>query len=258
MAGFVCIYYGNTGSSWLLEMLGSSPDVLVPGFEPLETWAWDVDHDTKLHWLETALTPPGARYGPEYEAWAEELRASPQVKGDLLKPSFTQVGFKMNDLAAFEPERVAEVLARTGAKAIFLTRANRIKHALSLYRYHEEDKSQFHGKDRYAPTTVRFPRFHYWVEESERLHDLAGHIRAVCIERIGEENVFDLGYREFVHEEGKRDVSARLTQFLGVTPGAGDGKYAKATPDDLRSAVTNYWALRLRYLPTRHRRHLRD
>ena len=258
MAGFVCIYYGNTGSSWLLEMLGSSPDVLVPGFEPIEGWAWDADHDAKLRWLETAMTPPEVRYGPDYAAWVDELRASPQVKGDLLKPSFTQVGFKMNDLAAVEPERVADVLARTGARVIFLTRENRIKHALSLYRYHDEEKSQFHGKDRYAPTTVRFRRFDEWVKESQRLHDQAMHIRDVCVGRLGEGAVFDVGYREFVDAAGKRDVSDRLAEFLGIAPGGGDGKYAKATPDDLRSAVTNYRALRLRYLPTRYRHYFAD
>ena len=126
MAGFVCIYYGNTGSSWLLEALGSSPDVLVPGFEPLENWAWKADDEAKLEWLETAMSPPQARSGSEYEAWVSALQASPQVSGDLVKPSFTRVGFKMKDLAAFEPEAVADVLQRTGSKVILLTRQNRI------------------------------------------------------------------------------------------------------------------------------------
>ncbi|HKZ25504.1 MAG TPA: hypothetical protein VJ398_06905 [Acidimicrobiia bacterium] len=33
---FVVVYYGNTGSTWLVETLSTSPEVLVPAFEPLE------------------------------------------------------------------------------------------------------------------------------------------------------------------------------------------------------------------------------
>lgn len=36
METFLLVYYGNTGSSWLIQALGSAPAVFVPGFEPLE------------------------------------------------------------------------------------------------------------------------------------------------------------------------------------------------------------------------------
>ncbi len=252
MAGFVCIYYGNTGSSWLLDALGDSPLVCVPGFEPLEQWAWNVPAAERLAWLETALTPPDDRSGSAYDQWLAALRASPQVERDPDDRRFVHTGLKMNDLAVTDTESVLDVLDRSGAKVIHLVRDNRLKHTLSMYRYHDEAKSQFHGLDRYAPTTVHFRLFQQWLAESERLHTQALATRQQCLDRLGEERVFLLSYEEFFDEEGKRRTLDRLAGFLAIPSDFGDGRFTKATPDSLRDAIANYRIFWLRYRFTKY------
>jgi len=262
MAGFVCIYYGNTGSSWLIQALGASPQILVPGFEPVEAWAWDAPADERVEWLRTALIPPVERDGPVYETWVEALQASPQVKEASDKTGWDQVGLKMNDLAAFATEAVADVLFAANAKAIILTRENRIKHALSLYRYHEEGKSQFFrdGRTGVRPSSkVKMRAFDRWVKESQRLHSELLRVRQTLTERLGPDQMTDLSYEEFISDEGKGHTLARLSDFLGVEPiELVPGRFTKATSDDLRSAVVNYNTLKLRYSATPLSRFLED
>ena len=111
MAGLVCIYYGNTGSTWLIQLLGASPQVLIPGFERIEGWAWDAPAGERVDWLRTALMPPANRDGDTYDVWVTVLQASPQVMEALnSKPNFEHVGFKMNGLAVLFTRDVADVL----------------------------------------------------------------------------------------------------------------------------------------------------
>jgi hypothetical protein len=252
MAGFVCIYYGNTGSSWLMSALSESPQIHVPGFEPIETWAWDAPVAERLAWLAKMLSPPVERSGDEYRRWLAALRASPQVTKDPVDPGFTLTGIKMTDLPATDTAAVLDVLEETGSKVIHLTRANRLKHALSLYRYHDEDKSQFHGKDDYSPTKVEFRRFRDWLEESERLHQQGVRIGEQCAYVLGADRVFELAYEEFTDAAGKRQVLDRLATFLGIPAEFGSGEYAKATPDSLSEAISNYGVFRLRHRFTRY------
>ena len=254
MAGFVCIYYGNTGSSWLLSALASARDVYMPGFEPVERWAWDVDSDQRLDWLEIALSPPVDRVGAEYRSWLDALRASPQVKHEPMNPNFTLTCLKVSDLAVTDTQKTIDVIDRTGAKVIHLVRNNRLKHALSLYRYHDEQKSQFGGQDKYAPTKVDSIKFEKWVRESTRLHTQAMSVREICLEQLGSDRVFPLAYEEFLVDEDKREVLARIAEFFGITGDFDEGKFSKATPDSLRDAISNYSAfwLRQRFSKYRH------
>lgn len=256
VAGFVCFYYGNTGSSWLLSALDGSPSIHVPGFEPIEDWAWETSAEVRLRWLETVLSPPADRRGADYARWRAEVRVSPQVTEDPRHDDFVLTGLKMNDLAVVEPDALLDIIDRTGSKIIHLVRRNRLKHALSMHRYHDEDKSQFHGEDRYAPTLVRFDRFNEWILESERLHDLAVRLGKKFEARLGHDRVFHLAYEEFTDTPGKAQTLTRLAEFLGVPDDFGDGEYVKATPDSLRAAIANYSRFRLRYRLTRYAEHL--
>ncbi len=260
MSGFICLYYGNTGSSWLVETLSTSPRVFVPGFEPLERWAWKGSDREKADWARTALTPPAATSSRAAIAeWHEALQESPQVKPDHFKLGFDMTGWKMAWAAIDDPLSVLGVMAETGAKAIVLSRENRVKHALSLYRYHEEGKSQFQGTGERPPSRVEKDALQRWLKESQRLHDEGSSFGNRCRETLGSDNVLSITYEEFVTAEGKTSTIERMCHFLGIDPaGIRLSRFEKATPDALSSALENFEELRKSYRFSRYRRFFSD
>lgn len=256
MAGFVCIYYGNTGSSWLLETLSTSSQVFVPGFEPLERWAWKTDDEVKVEWMRSALTPPADTTSETQLAeWAARLSASPQFHGTHDRTGFTHVGWKMTWGAVDDQTAILDVLAETRSKAIVLGRENRVKHALSLYRYHDEGKSQFDKAGERPPSTVPKEAMDRWLRESQRLHDENAAFARKTENKIGTENLFELSYEQFVDEAGKESTIRRVATFLGLDDSLiKRSGFQKATPDDLRSALTNYEELRRAYRFSKYRR----
>ncbi|HUP17824.1 MAG TPA: sulfotransferase [Acidimicrobiia bacterium] len=249
MASFVCFYYGATGSTWLLETLNSSPQVWVPGFEPVEPWAWGADDKTKVEWIRTALNPPvGDTQG--LDAWWELLRSSPQVTGSYL-PSLTSVGFKVSTTALDQTDDLLDVFADLRTPLIFLMRRNRIKHALSLYRYEEEKKSQFLLDGMQPPTRLKFRRFDEWLDRSVWLDQQMSGFRTVCTERLGPDQITTVAYEDLVSEQGKEETISHLCSFLGIDrAGLQPSSVAKATPDDLQDAVINFRRLVRRYRST--------
>jgi hypothetical protein len=259
VAGFVCMYYGNTGSSWLVETLSTSPEILVTGFEPLEKWAWEAPAEAKLAWMRAALSPPQDTVSEESLAvWAATLSISPQFKGTLGKSGFRLTGWKMTWGSVGDPEGILQVLADTGSKVISLVRENRVKHALSLYRYHEEGKSQFESKGKRPPSEVSAMAMTKWLAESQRLHDQAVRFSHRCEKTLGRQNVAHVAYEDFVTPDGKRATTERLTRFLGVDPERLiQSRFEKATPDDLESALVNYRQLRRKFFFTPYRKYFR-
>ena len=255
MAGFVCIYYGNTGSSWLLETLSTSSELFVPGFEPLERWAWQAEDSVKIEWIRTALTLPDTTSESDLASWAERLSTSPQFDGTHGRTGFTHVGWKMTWGAVDDQHAILDVLGETRSKAIILGRENRVKHALSLYRYHEEGKSQFDNAGQRPPSTVSKDALERWLRESQRLHDENAAFARKAENRIGLENMFELNYEEFVDEAGKERTIRRVAAFLGLDESLIQrSRFQKATPDDLRSALTNFEELRRAFRFSKYRR----
>lgn len=254
------MYYGNTGSSWLVETLSTSQRVFVPGFEPLERWAWDAGDEEKLDWARTALTLPEDTSSWESIAeWHQSLQRSPQVKPDHVRLGFHTTGWKMAWGAIDDTEGLLEVMASTGARAIVLSRDNRVKHALSLYRYHEEGKSQFDESGIRPPSHVDKASLAEWLEGSRRLHDQATAFGKRCRALLGDDHVFDLSYEQFVTEEGKVETIERLCGFLGLEVElVRRSNFKKATSDDLASALENYAALKRSYRFSRYRRFFTD
>ena len=247
MRSFLLVYYGGTGSSWLLHSLGSVPRVLVPASEPLEAWAWDADDDQKLAWLAAALAPPQPDDVPGIERWVDALCRAPQVEG-LAKRNFDTVGFKLSLEAIADHDRLLEVLGASNTRLVFLERANRIKHALSLYRSHEQQKDQFHDEGQQEPTRVKLRRFHRWVEVSVAAHRTSVAFRSRCLPVLGETRIHTVFYEELLDDAGKAAVIDRLAGFIGLDPAkVRPSSYRKATPDDLATAIVNYRAVERRY-----------
>ena len=251
---FVVVYYGNTGSSWLMETLSTTKEVLVPGFEPLEAWAWKVSDAEKLAWVRAALQPPTQRWGEPFDRWVAELAASPQFQEIVgwKRDNFKVLGFKMSTSAVADSTALIEVVAEAGARLVALRRDDRLRHALSLYRYHEERRSQFAGSEPGGPSRVRLRRFQRWVDESIRLDEGLKTFQRLAVEQLGTERVLPVGYEEFVTSHGKQATIDRLAQFLALDRGLikEAASFVKATPDDLSEAVANYQALRRRYRST--------
>ena len=250
MHSFIVVYYGNTGSSWLIDAIGGGPDVLVPAFEPLEAWAWSVQDAEKLKWIRNAFAPPVERRGSSYTEWVAGLAASPQFR-EVLKTGFSHVGFKMTASAFRDRAAFLAVADEVGARLVFLRRENRIKHALSLYRYHEEDKSQFDHAGIRPPSQVKRRTFHKWVKASVSLDEELVELHGRAETLLGNDRVAGVRYEDFLTEEGKQSVIDRLVEFLGIDlVASARGGFEKATPDDLRAAVINYEYLRRRYQHT--------
>lgn len=250
VGSFAVVYYGNTGSSWLVQTLGSSPGVLIPAFEPLESWAWKAGADEKLAWLRAAFSPPFEGEGPAREAWIAELSRSPQFQ-KLPRDNFSTVGLKMSWSAVPDTGALLNLLGEKGTRLVFLERSNRIKHALSLYRYHEEKKSQFELAGVRPPSKVDFKRFEHWVQDSIRLHAELEAFRDRALEALGPDVLTTVEYEDFVSPEGKVAVIDRLAGFLEIEPPSLNAShFEKSTPDDLRSAIVNYERLRRRYRRT--------
>ena len=129
MGCFAVVYYGNTGSSWLVQTLGSAPGVVIPAFEPLESWAWKAGSDEKLVWLRNAFTPPEEREGAAFDAWLEGLAVSPQFE-KLHTKDFSTVGLKMTGGAISDTSGLLGLLRELATKVVLLQRRNRVKHAV--------------------------------------------------------------------------------------------------------------------------------
>jgi hypothetical protein len=258
VSSFIVFYYGNTGSSWLIQTLGSARGVLIPAFEPLESWAWKADNDEKLAWIRNAVAPPDQREGPAFQAWVEGLSASPQFAG-LPEGDFDTVGFKVSAGAVRDWDALVGLLAETSTRLVFLQRENRIKHALSLYRYHDEGKSQFELAGVRPPSKVKMRVFSQRLRDSVSLHDQSNSLRERCLEALGPEMITTVMYEEFVTAEGKKTLMERLAAFLGLDRASmSHSGFEKATSDDLRSAVVNYERLRRRYRKTPYAQYFPD
>lgn len=256
---FLVVYYGNSGSSWLIETLSTSKEVLVPGFEPVERWAWEVPEEERLAWIVHALTPPADRCDAALRDWVEGMARNPNFQGVAhWKQEFRVVGFKMTDGSVEDRRRLVEALAPLPTRVLVLGRRNRLKHALSLYRYHEEGKSQFDGRGERPPSVVDLDRFDHWLAESSRLHRLLVDFEKLAVAGLGSERVMPLRYEDFIDGEGKRRLIRQVAGFIGIDPQlvVEGPSFRKATPDDLRRAVVNYDQLVRRYRFSRYRRYL--
>jgi hypothetical protein len=248
---FVVVYYGNTGSSWLVETVSTSLEVLVPAFEPLEEWAWIAPDADKIAWIRSAFSPPAERTPEALQRWFDELSASPQFQGVQGRDHFRLVGFKMSEGVLEDQDALIELFAELGTSVITLERSNRIKHALSLYRYHEEKKSQFDRRGVRPPSKLDLDLFDHWVSESTRMHRRLIDFRRQLEGRLDTGSTLELAYEAFVSPEGKRATLERIGGFLRLdTATLMQSRFEKATSDDLRQAVVNYRALRRRYRST--------
>lgn len=251
MNTFIIVYYGGTGSSWLVNVLGSIPKVLIPAYEPVENWHWKDAQAEKLAWLRHALGGPADDDPAEVASWVEGLEESPQFQR-LGRRRFTSVGFKMTESAIADRAALLYLLDELGTRLVVLERHNRIKHALSLYRSHEEKKNQFRYQDLAPASTVELATFDGWVAHADGWARRTAVFREQAADRLGADRVLPVTYEDLVTEEGKAATLRLVCDFLGLDAAAirADGGYRKVTPDDLRSSIVNYDEVRAHFAKT--------
>lgn len=134
---------------------------------------------------------------------------------------------------------LSTVDARDG-KLLAIGRRDRVKHGLSLYRAHEEDKHQFHREGLLPPTRLKRRSFSKWLRHSRDVHNaLTAFMEAG--RRLGPGRQLTIDYEDFVTDEGKTATIDLVAGFLGVDPGSMQwSTYRKATPDELAIAVENH------------------
>ena len=250
MNTFACVYYGNTGSSWLMHTLRNAPGVWVPAFEPLERHHWKTSDDDKAAWLANALSPRPAN--PEAAAvWWNSLEASPQVVKDPPE-QWETVGLKLTMDAVHDWTALRTVFLSHGSRLFFLRRRNRLKHALSLYRHHEETKNQFQFQGVMPPTKLDLKVFDRWLGVSRRAHEQSIAEEAAWREEAGPDRALAIDYEDFIDDEGKSQMVKQVCSFLGLDCDnmSFSSYYKKATSDRLAEAVVNYRDLVDKYIAT--------
>ena len=250
MRSFLLVFYRNTGSSWLIQIIGSDPRVFVPGFEPLDKWAWKVADAERLEWMRGVFSPPEDRSGPAYDIWLDESATNPQFSAPR-NPEFSMAGFKMRADSIEDHPALLKLLLDSESRVIVLERRNRIKHALSVYRHREEGKSQFDNGGVLPPSKLDLDLFHAYVEESVALHSQSEVFWDHALEMLGPEAVARVQYEDFINVGGKDATMERLGGFLDLPGYTYNGSaFQKATPDNLASAVVNFDELVERYIGT--------
>lgn len=241
-----------------MHTIRNAPGVWIPGFEPLERHHWKAPDEEKAAWLASALSDrPQAE--PDRLSWLQDLNRSPQV--DREPPDeYNLVGLKLTLDAVRNWNSLSEVFLAAGTKLIFLRRRNRLKHALSLYRHHEEDKSQFKFEGQLPASKLDLKRYDKWLRKSDDLHTESLEEQAAWEASAGDSRALALDYEDFVDDEGKKRTIKAVCGFIGADCSgmSFSSYYRKATADSLADSITNYREFADRYITTGFGRFLYD
>lgn len=161
MQPFVVLFAGHSGSSSLMELLGSVPSVLVPGFEPL-----DVANATaaiKLGFIDALFFPPDfcAAARSERRAWFRAVsppslrlnrsrirdvafgRSNPRAIGFKMRPFVGASESSHTAMSGLDPYEVRALFHRHNVRLITMVRHDTAAQALSWYRARELQQNQF-------------------------------------------------------------------------------------------------------------------
>ena len=271
-SAFVINFESSSGSSWLTEELWNHPQVCIIKFEPIDNISLTStdDHEARLRWLDILWSKGPAvaerSRAASWEAWrAKVLAASvfgqrPIIRQSLDRCNASSIAFglkaRLTRLLNHEEtamQGLRDVMARRGAKIIQLSRRNRMKQALAEYRRLHAGLGQFRvatgsASARQAVDVV-LPAFRQSLRAVERSHRLAREV----LSHLRSAPTLPLTYEELLAD--KVIAIRSVAHFLNIAPPSGIGqradgapttargepqKVAKATPDRLCDAVSNY------------------
>lgn len=215
---FAVLFQGRCGSTYLMEALGSHPDIRaeLEDFEGLRAER----QVSAIRRLLTSTSPRGA------------------------------VGFKNKLGDIREPVVLGEMLRDVGARIICLTRRNAIKQTVSLFnaiRLNEltGDWNLYKPEDALGAFVVNVEHFDKRLRRFEQERsELASYVTGLRLPAL------------FLHYEDvllHHDTTMGMTLgFLGIREGHVAGSAMKNTSDDLREVVSNFDELRARYAGTQY------
>lgn len=281
---FVVVFESSSGSSWLLQLLGSHPAICAIGFEPIDNISMSSasDHALRIRWLDRLWTPR-IEGGEEWASWMSELQAA-SVFGQLpiIQQSLQRCDWRRSRAFGLKArlsrlltapraiERLAQLVRRRGVRIIRLSRRNRIKQALAEYNRLHAGLGQFvrsgvaAGTHRPGNATasshamgvqVDLERFGVALRAVERSRRLTSHV----LSELGLEKGLSLEYELLLSETDA--ALGKVADLLRLSPepmlvqqrqqqaGSG-GALRKATSDRLCLAVANYRQLCQAYVRT--------
>lgn len=216
---FVVLFHGRTGSSHLISLLGSRPDIRTSG-EIL------VGHRN----VEKQIA-----------------RATSALSVDPDSP-FRAVGFKTKFKDVLDFEAFGTLLHKLDCRIIYLNRRNWVKWAVSwqnMVRLHQSlGKWNLDPQDQKpGPIEIDLENFDKALARiPDLLRRTEDEIRSIDLPTLR------LDYEQLL--VAPQPTLTRIFSFLDVEPAEVRSKVRKATSDDLRKGVRNFDELRKRYAGT--------
>lgn len=212
---FVVLFQGRAGSTFLIEALGSHPNIIARGESLI------------------ALREGGAEAQNE---WTREFFTRERSE------SCGAIGFKTKLVDVVNPTSFASVLEEAGCRIVHLHRANVVKQAISWIRAdvlfaRTADWNVYDRAQKLPPTSIPMHEFLGRFEVLERgAHELEQYVHALRLP------VCTVSYEQLLVEPEQE--FRRLLPFLGVLDRPLRSTCLKNTEDDLRRVVTNFAELR--------------
>lgn len=208
----ILMQWGRVGSNLLLNIIGQSRTATLA--------------NERFNTIRTL---------PEQLAWYETHFAAPA-------PGRTMVGTKENVLALADPGILADRFRADGLRIIRMRRDNLVKAAVSQMRaeaYAALTKER-DGTARWAVRREEEPLGPVALDPEVLLRRI-GHMsraRAALLDLFRPEEVLDVEYERLLADLPA--VVADTRRHLGLPARPFDVPFRKATPDDLRAALSNY------------------
>ena len=250
---FLIFFSGHQGSSWLSDLLGSMPEVYVPGFEPLEVE--NATANQKVDFINMTFNLPSSE--DDHRVWLQDIFSLSESAGFRLYkdklPTYEEIletkasGFKVRpywgkhtgfrDLNLY---KVKQLLDDHNVSIILTTRYNTLKSAISWYRARENGLNQFQltrsaDFDQAQKIRFEYEKFQKWlkfVEDTDKaLQDSVSFFQRPTL--------------TVAYEHLRKDPVTTVKQvahFLQIDEKAvmSSGRFRKTGSDSLRRMILNF------------------
>jgi LPS sulfotransferase NodH len=216
---FVILFIGRSGSTYLVDALGSHPEVCAQ---------WEGLLGKK---------------GPE-----AQLQRAREFFTQSSQEGYPAVGFKTKLSQVKDREGFARLLEEMGARIILLQRRNIVKHVVSWVnseRIHDATGrwNLWNEENRLPPATIDVAKFDRRLDQVEKgKRALESYAKNTDLPTLW------LYYEDLLVD--KQETLERIFSFLGVRFEPVRGGSIKNTSDDLREALSNFHELRSHYVGT--------